>query len=220
MPYYRKYYRKRFYKKRGYRKGRYMSKFKRLQKTVYKMKDAVGNPEYKHYTGEYIDLSANYTGNVYNLSNFIDQGISDTERIGDNIKMQRLVIRGSFIQKNADSRAQIRLMIFKDKENSVVATDDILSSTGSVSSIFSPKLNDVKFNTKILYDKRFSSVNNTSAEIRNFNINIPLNFYTQFAGGTSDVATNALKFLLISTNSVATAGGELTMIFRMSFTDT
>lgn len=220
MPYYKRSYRKRYRRRPMYRRGRYMSKFKRLQKQVYRMKDAVGQPEYKHYTGEYNDLSANYTGNVYNLSAVIAQGVLDTNRIGDKIKLQRLVIRGNFIQKNADARAEMRLIIFKDKDNDVSTTADMLSITGTTTAIFSPKLTDNRFKTKILYDKRFASVNNTAREVVNFNINLPLNFFSQYAGGTTDVTTNALKFILISTNSSASAGGNITMIYRISFTDT
>lgn len=178
-----------------------------------KVADAV-NTEYKIFdttvsSGGAID----YVGGLTTL-NGISQGVSDSQRIGDSAKMQGHIIRGYITRNGAD--CIVRMMLIWDEQNQANVTSDILETTSSVLSVLSPKNYDLRFRSKVLYDKAFTLTTNNPL-IRVENVMSP-NLHTQFNQSTNTIRTGALKLLLISNLTVSSLP-TFTYFSRVSFTD-
>lgn len=178
-----------------------------------RLKDMV-NTEYKFYDVNNAS-SPDYTGSLSTL-NTPSQGQTDITRIGDSIKVQNLVIRGSIAVGGAAN--SLRMMILWDSQAKSSVTSDVLQYVGSVYAPFSPKNYDKRFQTKILHDKVYTLVPNSDSALRIFDLVIPIDQHTQFEGGTSTINTGALKILLISATTVPSAP-SVTYQARISYTD-
>lgn len=186
-----------------------------------KLADKV-NVEYKHDDNTQSGAEVNYNGAIGYLNNMA-QGDTDVTRDGDSIKCQRLVLRGWFLG-NATVAQTCRLIIFWDQAESAGTTvNSVLDSTytGSVLAPLSPKEHDFRFQTRFLYDSGPVNVptqaNNRG--IHEFNLNIPINLHTQFAGASTTIKSGALKYLIIGTNAPSTNNATFSMVARLSYTD-
>lgn len=178
-----------------------------------KVADAV-NIEYKIFdttvsSGGAID----YTGGLTTL-NALSQGVADNQRIGDSAKIQNHIIRGYLTRNGAD--CIVRMMLIWDEQNQAAATSDILESVSSVQSVCSPKNYDLRFRSKVLFDKTFTlTANNPLIKVENV---MSPNLHTQFNQSTNTIRTGALKLLLVSNLTVSSLP---TFVYysRISFTD-
>ena len=144
------------------------------------------------------NASVSFSGYLAQLNN-ISQGITDSTRVGDSCKIQNLVFRTLLARNGAD--AQMRLILFWDKQAKVTSSSDILQNTGTIFSPLSPKNYDKRFQTKILYDKVFNL--NTDNPMRSLDLVIPINQHTQYNGATNLVNTGYLGVLFISNINTA-----------------
>lgn len=159
------------------------------------------NAESKHFDYTVSAATANYTGTIVTLCEPA-QGISDSQREGDSIKMQNLTFRAN-IARVADDI--VRLIIFFDKTNIITTGAMMLENNGTALAVLSGKEEDNKFNSKILYDRTFVL---TGANTSNYKIDkvIKINQHVQFAEASTTIKTGALKMLIIG--SYANASGN------------
>ena len=220
MPYKKPYGYKRSYK----RKPNTRSQFKKFGsraggaahtalKIAMRLKDMV-NTEYKFLDTNYSN-TMDYNGIVSTL-NSISQGITDTGRTGDSVKIQNIMLRGNILAGTVP--AQLRVILFWDAQNKVASVSDVLESTGTAYSVLSPKNYDKRFQTKVLWDKVFDVVPTADNAHRHFQLSLPINLHSQYAAATSTINTGALKILLIS-NIVTTGLPTIVYYSRVSYTD-
>lgn len=186
----------------------------RALKLARRVADAV-NIEYKIN-----DVSSNagavdYNGGVSSMLSAIAQGTSDSQRIGDSLKVQNITFRCFAARNGAD--ALVRFMLIWDPQNQITGVTDVLASIGSGLSIVSPKNYDKRFRCRVLHDQ-IMPVTSGNATFQLQDIVIPINEHTQFSGGTTTILTGDLKLLVIS-NLVTTNLPTFTYYSRVSFTD-
>lgn len=206
-------------------KGGMAYKAFRLAKRV---ADAV-NIEYKLYDAA-INTAPTWSGTV-GILNGIAQGTSDSQRIGDSLKCQRLSGRliwdpANFFQAGVNIQScAVRLIIYWDEQNNVTSAADVLQQTGNVYTVISPKNYDTRFRSRVLYDKTvFFSQNLASGASYAMNyphddIDIELNAHTQYDAASTTINTGALKYLLISDNVASTYIPSCRAYLRLTYTD-
>lgn len=157
------------------------------------------------------------TGLVATLNGFA-QGDTDSTRDGDSVKMMR--VRGKVYWKENGANDSVgRFVIVHDKQATLSAVNQYFGSTGSIIAPLSCKGHDLRFQTKTLYDSGAFSLDAQAGEQnRCFDIDIPLNFHTQYSGGTTTINTGALRLVAIS--SIATSNiPQIMYYFSVHYVD-
>lgn len=193
-------------RKKSYRSKRgpnYMNMAKQALQTA-KWVATLVNAEFKYDTTSIIGgISDDTTGSIQTVCNPA-QGTSVTQREGDSIKMKNLTLRGQFDQSNAmNNNSVCRIIVLIDKENAITTLANLLQITGNANVVNSPKLEDTKYDSRILLDKTY--VTSLAYPIRQFDEVITIDEHTHFTAGTATVANNALKIFAFSNIGVVTA---------------
>lgn len=226
-PYPRRHGRKRYYKRR---RRRYRPRKRNFIHSIAnaaftgariakKLADVV-NVEYKRMEGSMVNTSVPQSGYVFPISDQIVQGDADTSRDGDSLKNQRLTMRIRGTNKGS-SFNNLRFIILVDKQARSVSDpgwslSDWFTHVGGPNATLSAKLYDNRFQTKILMDRTIY-VNNNDFVTKEFHVNLPLNFHTQYVSGTTTVSTNRL--MLIAISDAATNIPEFNAVWGLTFTD-
>jgi len=167
------------------------------KKALKKVNKLASAQEIKHYD---LDLQGpqviGFDGLLANLNAGINAGTSDTQRIGDKIKMLGTRLHYTLDLENAD-RCVFRLILLYDKENTLPNADDFLSETGNPNVVNSPFLVDERHKFIILHDKK---VNMSIGAFRRKFINFSkkINKMTQYVGGTTTVSKGILRLWIFS----------------------
>lgn len=176
---------------------------------------------------KYRDLQHNavvsYNGTLYDVSELVAQGTTDTTRVGD-----QLMIKGFRLFGHAGATSTpnsvLRVIVFIDKSDKVSAVTDLLPSAGSLAAVDSQYRHDY-FDKRsvgvILADKRLTIGGNTSDRQNGlFDMNVKLKYPAQctFLSGTTTVVRNHLKVCLIS-DQAPTSTLQVVAYLRMFFTD-
>jgi len=196
MPSYNRRYKRRRPARRYRRKGNnWIGLAKKAFKTA-KWVAGLVNAESKYDDTTSSNTNVDYNGTVVTLCNPA-QGTSVNQREGDSIKMQNLTLRGSCYLQGGLTGSVFRMIIYLDKENIITAASDLLQVTGSSASVYSPKFQDTKFQSKVLYDKVFmlDTVNMTQYK---FDINLKIDKHVNFTAGSTAIRDGALKMCFIS----------------------
>lgn len=179
-----------------------------------KVADAV-NVEYKFKDVNNV-VNPDYNGSIVSPLTSITQGVAGNgNRIGDSLKVQRLTFR-AFLSHNA-SDCQVRIIWYWDDQNKTSVPSDVLNSIGTAYAPLSAKTYDKRFQTKILYDKRFMLGPN-AYPTKEVSFNMPINRHTNYDTGAATIETGALKLLIVS-NLVTTNLPIVTYTYRISYTD-
>lgn len=175
------------------------------------------NIEYKIYDVSNSAISPDYNGTSVVLNNPA-QGSTDTTRIGDSIKCQNLVLRGSVSANiTAGTTNLVRLILIWDTQNQYSTLSDLLEVVGSLA-VFSPKNYDRRFRNKVLWDRTFCvSVSQGQATIP-FDEVFSLNDHTQFSAGTTTQFSGSLRLVMVS-DKVTSLLPSVNYYSRLSFTD-
>lgn len=172
------------------------------------------NAEYKFFDVNEAAVQVNWSGYLPGLCT-PTQGLGDSQREGDSIKMQNLVFRGTVQRAAADQ--EFRLIILIDKQAKVASLSDVLEVTGSVYSPISPKTYDRRFQTKILYDHRYYlTADKPTVDI---NLTIPIREHQQFSGGTTTPTTGKLLAIFVSNTNTLANEPTITYYSRCTYTD-
>lgn len=183
-------------------------------KLARKLANAV-NTEYHAIDANSTAGSVDYNGGLSSFLTGITQGVGDSNRVGDSIKVQNLVFRYIGVRNTADSI--LRVMVIWDPQNKLAAVSDVLASTGSALSVISPKNYDKRFQSNVLYDRTMTLTSADHPYVLE-DITIPIDQHTQYNAASTTINTGDLKLLVIS-NVVTTNLPTLTYYARITFTD-
>lgn len=175
------------------------------------------NVEYKFVDASTTATAISTSGSFFVLDS-ISQGNAVSQRTGDSIKPEDLMVR-FFIAQNATAVAtQFRVIIFRGKAENNVAyvAGDLLEYTGSAISCISPKTHAEKYRTKFLYDQVHTlSINGTRCKTVEFNLK--LQGHVNFVAGGTGVEDGGIYMFVVSSESVNTP--VFSFISRLSYTD-
>lgn len=184
-------------------------------KLARRLADAV-NIEYKERdTASSVTPTNN--GTVVSLAGNIIQGDSQAERVGDSIKLQNLTMR-MLVTPGASATEYLRVIVFHDKQNTISTGANMLALVGSAQSIISPKNEDNKYQSRILYDKVIPIVPTSARAVFKVHEVFPLNWHCHYSAGTTTVKDGDIKVLFIS-NTVAASTASIFYNFQLSYTD-
>lgn len=170
------------------------------------------NAESKFFEANLTATAQTYSGQIVPLC-YPSQGVTVNQREGDSIKMKNLTMRGDIVYNGTNSET-VRLIIFNDKENQATTAGDILEYVGSSLSVYSGKNPNLRYDSKILYDKAFIVDANTP--IRKFDIVLKIGLHVNFSSGTNTINNNALKILIIGQN---VSGSLVQFISKTTYLD-
>ncbi len=195
------------YKKRYKRKKRsnYMNTAHKALKIALATKKLL-NVEYKH-----LDTTATATLGTTMAINALcipQQGDSNSERIGNSIRMKSLLARFHIGINASATASHVRVLIVLDKQcnGSVVTAAEILEDTSATVSIVSPYAIDYTKRFRVLYDRVFRLNQADQREIYK-KVFMKLNYHQQFdasTGGVADLTNKCLYLLRLSDESTNT----------------
>lgn len=171
------------------------------------------NAETKYSTYDVVGTAVTNTGSILELFN-PPQGVGADQREGDSVKTKNITIRGNIYNGAiAGANTIVRTIYFIDKENNITSAADLLQLTGTANAPFSEKNENNKYDTKILYDKTYTT--STYTPIKTFDDVIQLDAHVHFEAGTTTVDNNAIKVCIISD----TAGAVYSLHSRVTYMD-
>jgi len=197
MPF-KKTYRKRRYKKRSTKKAGWGNTALKALRLATKVAGMV-NTEYKHY--DYNVFATQQTMTPVSAVTLCapPQGVAVFERTGDSIKVKNLTLRGMWSRNGFDE--VVRVMVYIDKENNINTGAQMLIYNGTTNAVFSPKLDDNKYDTKILWDQEYRLT--TDNPIAKFEKVIRIDRHLHFDINSATVDRNAVKMMLWTQNALS-----------------
>lgn len=153
--------------------------------------------EVKYSSFSLVPANVDYVGDIISLTD-IDQGVTDSTRVGDSVMLKSLEFNFWAITGSANSIMRVITFVWKDLTPPTIG--DVLLSTGSSAvAPLSPLSTDEDLARRILSDDLFFL---NPADLTNHvgRINVKLNLKVQFEGGTTD-GRNKVYVLLISSAS-------------------
>lgn len=171
------------------------------------------NAEYKFYDDIVTGAVTNYNGSLVSSLMTIPQDVTANGRTGDSIKLKNLTWR--FEIKQGSHEEVIRIILFNDKQDEISGVNQLLQTVGTSMGVYSPKNEDNKYNTKILFDKDFKVTN--EYPITKIEEVIRLNFHADYVAGTTTVSNNVLKVAIIGQN--VSNGATYSHYTRLTYLD-
>lgn len=153
------------------------------------------NAEYKAFDINAAPLAANWNGQLYGPLCAPPQGLTYADRAGDSIKMKDLTIRFKLTQ-NAAIQETVRVIIFIDKQNTILTGANYLQATGTSNVVLSPKNYNNVYSSKTIYDQCFT-ITNTRPTVTVSKV-FKINLHTHFQAGTTTATNNAIKMIVYS----------------------
>lgn len=144
-----------------------------------------------------ISQAADSTGSLVTL-NDIEQGLSDTQRVGDRVTASRLRLNlWRVIPGSASGRFSVRVLVIHDKQNSIDSVSEIFMGTASAYAPWLQFVKDYRLRFTVLYDSlpnhldQYNKGDCLSWQKRT-------GIKTQFLHGTDDITTGAIKLVVLS----------------------
>jgi len=173
------------------------------------------NAEYKYFdVSPSLPIASTYNGYITGPLCAPPQGVDVESRTGDSIKMVNLTMR-MILNYNGSNYENIRVIIFNDKENSMVNVSDFLDLTGTSLAILSPKNQINQYDTKTIFDKTYAlSANTPQVLIEEV---FKLDMHTHFQASTTTVKNNAIKLIVIGQQ--VSGGGTFQYFSKITYLD-
>lgn len=175
---------------------------------------------------KYIDFSNNaftipITGTMILLNPLI-QGTTATTRIGNQVRCKNVLMRFNLTLDSNATRTYIRCMLLWDRQpnGALPGLDDILETVGTGGMVVnSPLERDFAFRFKLLRDKRYTVYTDKPIVFVKWFIRLGrrIRYDDSNAGDITDIATNSLIFVMVSTEATNTPGGAI--FSRLRFID-
>lgn len=161
-----------------------------------------------------------YNATIISMVDQVAQGITDNTRVGDSIKVQKLTLKGKIQNTGSSANSQVfRLLLVNDKSNTGAPSTDLFEDSGSNYAPWSKKNPDNKYKTQVLYDSGIiNTVGDTSSSVKIIDITVTPNMHVQYTAGTQSVASNNLKWYLIS-DSASSATSSYLLTSSVFYTD-
>lgn len=223
-----------FYRKRGGKRP-YKKKLAAKVATLAKRVRAQA-PENKYVDHTFTANQFNYTPTVsyaHDLTASVPVGTSDISRVGDNIRLKYIDIRG-LLTNTTVNPFNGRIIVVRCKYNleSLITTTNagnlIMDSNYSsgVNAYNAPLDNDNSYGIKVLWDYRFninpssnlSGVSTSMTQQRMFRKRIPINANVEYYHGTTTNVKNGIYAFLISESATST-GQYVHWVARMHYID-
>lgn len=210
--------------KRIVKAGKYAYKHRSTAVKAYNLATKLArmvNVEYKFRITQNVTAPDN-SGFVVNLTN-IASGDLATERDGNSIKLMRLAGRVWITQNGSAQKTAVRVIIFrgKNERSQPYEVDDnsngmAVLDASAPQCIIAPKLEDNKYDTKILFDKTYHMSNNGNSSIL-CNWNFKLFGHTTFQDQSATIENGGLYMLVVSNEGTNTP--TFNYCLRTSYTD-
>lgn len=209
--------------KRSYRRTRRKRKMNKSTKSVATRalrlaKKVAASSEVKYHDIA-IAVQPDWDGNgPVDLAN-IAQGLSDNNRIGDQVRVTSINFK--WIAYNINSGCSyIRVIVIRDHQDLIGSMNDILQVTGNLPAFQSHYVHDKRPQYTVLFDKYFH-IDNTLQDSQQQRWYKKLNFKIQYvASSTSVISKNQIKAFAISDVSPqATNLPELYGYMRLNYYD-
>ncbi len=160
------------------------------------------------------------TGTVYPISQ-IAQGLDYTNRVGDSIKMQRIVVRWRIFKASAATASLCRIILFRDLDGygTAPATSDVLQTVGSATAPLTPIdfLNRKRFS--IIRDELYD-VNSTGDSTYTGVWDLAHEGHVMYLGTTAAAASNGKgSVYILVVSDEATNVPTIAFSSRIVFTD-
>lgn len=165
--------------------------------------------QFKAFYTHFSNITVTSAGVMQNI-NIIDQGLDITNRVGRQINITRITIRGHYEiangLANSPQRQLARIILFRDKQANQAAPTgtDLLYDNTIDDAINSPYNLDNRHRFHVVFDKAF--VFSSAFPIHNIFFNINANIAITFDASTSSVSdqtSNAYYLFFVSDNSVS-----------------
>lgn len=194
------------------------------------------NVEYKVMQGITLTLlpdDAGATSGSSTVVNSCAQGVTDTSRTGDSIKISNFWIAGQVLLNTASPAANdihfVRCIVFWQKANDI-KTNVFPSSTAAIDGLLdflykgtsvanlAPKDYDSDASSEILWDKTFQ-IDNTQFG-HHFKKLIRINRHTQFENDSTGINTGVLRVVWLSNDPSSNASrADVQWVYRTYFVD-
>lgn len=195
--------------------------------------------EYKQHTAgfSFSQVWGTAAGAVISHITNVSQNVGDTQRIGDEITIKHLKVRGAMQNNfgvNANFFNDIRIVVFQyfSQDNNPVANE--LFTTNAISggqvSAYSARFVDYRDIYHVLYDKVYhltlgqplaGNNANTDSYSRYFEFTVPLKYAKkkiQYEAGTTG-SVNGLYFLAIGSSATVGANPTVAAQWELTYTD-
>lgn len=221
MPFYRK--KLRYKNKRGRYITRYRRRYpkpfySRIRRRMYKIARQL-NVEYKEHNVQFTGNTISQTLTIQNL-NLIDQGTTDITRIGRQIKITRVNIKGVFAINASATMTFVRVLVLIDKQvnQATFSASDLLFDTSANDNCVSLINLDNKGRFKILYDKIIALSPSNAVGKFNYNkmMNLPI-VYDNTGNGVADLTQKSLYLCFVSNEATNTPA--VTLHARVRYVD-
>jgi len=171
--------------------------------------------EDKYFLFNSLPTAVDFNGTTQDLL-LVPQGITDSTRIGDEIRLTSISLELQVI--GVDATNLMRVIIFKWRPSTVASVAAILPfALASANAPLSPYSRDRSVDYKVYFDRTFalSTATNVSQVVKFHNI--PVKGLCQYQSGTT-TGTNHLYLLVIS-DSGAAPNPSINYMTRVNFTD-
>lgn len=189
----------------------------------YRRRSYAKRVEFKYKDTSFVVLPTT-TGGYY-LVNSVDRGTDNTERIGRQITMKSLYVKGimkyqaSFPTAVVDQMVRLLIVIDKEPNGAVYTLDEVLTSIG----VNTFRNLDNKSRFVILYDRKFNI--NTASEPGSFKqfkyfrrFNLPIT-YTGTGGSIADINKNSIYIWGCGTTATGSTTISVEGVARIRYTD-
>jgi hypothetical protein len=145
-----------------------------------------------------IQVTTDWLGQLITL-NTIDQGLSDTERVGDRLRLKNISIKAKLARDNA-AAGTLRILVVWDKQATLSSVSDYFLDTTTNVRAMSHYNVDKQMGFTVLYDRTF--VLQQYVPVKYVDLTRSLkNRLSVYNAGTNSINTGELKLLLISSIS-------------------
>jgi len=173
----------------------------------------------KKFTITDITMSVDRVGQIVTL-NDPDQGLSDSQRVGDRIQCERVSLRlWRVIPGSATGRFSCRFLIILDKQNTITNANQIFINTDSAYAPLLSYVKDYRRQFVVLYDSGSNHMDQyNKGQTTRFTRRVQAQ--TRFAAASNQITTGAIKLVAIS-NQGAGANNRPILIgsLRVDYTD-
>lgn len=202
-------YKKRVYKKKhalGYKQKKEVSKI---------CKSVINRKAETKYIVDAFTMQGGQAGLFQDLG-LPTQGTGESSRIGADISMVGLHVKGAVSAKPGIVDNIVRFLGFLDKENSLSSTNQIFNSLGVATAPFSSYTPDFRHLWTKLFDKTFVVAASTSASCKLFDIYIPLKGAINTMDTLLVALRNSVNFIVVGDEP--TLGNNATIDFQVTLT--
>jgi len=146
----------------------------------------------------------------------VPQGTTDSTRVGDQLVIRHMRLKGSCVLAAADVTNLMRILIFYWHPHTTPVASDIMLDNGAATSVFSEYSTDHRKEFTVMYDKLF---NLDAAHVQQiWEFNKKLNIKVQFVAASTTTAHN-MPYIMCLSDSSAAAHPTFGFSYKLTYID-